>query len=113
MACETLIFRKHFTHHGKIRLIYSVAGHAYGPAHGARLVQLTVGPARSKHRGSIENSQGFCWPGYACGGMWSMLSGLMGSWSRSTKPSYSNDWTRYMILERLTGGYEVGDISAL
>ena len=48
MACETLILRKYFTHHGKIRLIYSVAGHAYGPAHEARLVQLTVGAAKEQ-----------------------------------------------------------------
>lgn len=48
MACETLILRKYFARHGKIRLIYSVAGHAYGPAHEARLVQLTVGAAKEQ-----------------------------------------------------------------
>ena len=42
-----------------------------------------------------------------------MLSGSTGSWSRSTKPSYSDCWMRYMILERLSAGYGMGDISAL
>ena len=59
MACETLIFRKHFTHHGKIRLIYSVAGHAYGPAHGARLVQLTVGTAKEQTPRECRKLTGF------------------------------------------------------